>query len=318
MRKKPLGKTGIEVSELAFGGVEIGMPYGIGVKSQADMITESEAVQLLHTAIESGVNFFDTARLYGDSETIMGKAFHDRRGQVILETKCRQIRDTNGDLPDGATLKKIIKTSLLESLTALQTDYIDVYMLHQADLGILANDEIPEVFATLKAQGAIRSTGVSTYSVEETRKAIESGVWDVVQLPFNLMDQRQAALFDLAAEKGVGIVVRSVLLKGLLTSKGQQLHPALAEVENHIRRFDELVQTGFPNLSTLAIRFVASFPAVSALLVGIDNLNYLNQSLASINGPLLDADTMARAKALAYPNPKFLDLPHWDRMGWLN
>lgn len=318
MRKKPLGKTGMTVSELAFGGVEIGMPYGIGVKSQADMITEAEAIRLLHTAIESGVNFFDTARVYGASETIMGKAFRDRREQVILETKSRPIRDANGDLPDGATLKKIIKTSLLESLTALQTDYVDVFMLHQGDLGILENEEIARVFTDLKAQGAIRSMGVSTYMVEETQKAIETSIWDVVQLPFNLMDQRQAALFPAAAEKGVGIVIRSVLLKGLLTSKGQQLHPALADVENHIRRFDELVQGGFPNLSTLAIRFVASFPEVSSLLVGIDNQDYLDQSLAAVNGPHLNAETMAQAKMLAYPDPKFLDLPYWDRMGWLN
>ncbi len=98
-------------------------------------------------------------------------------------------------------------------------------MLHQADLGILENDEIPQIFAELRAEGMIRSTGVSTYSVEETQKAIETGVWNVIQLPFNLMDQRQAALFPAAAEKGVGIVVRSVLMKGLLTSKGQHLHP---------------------------------------------------------------------------------------------
>ena len=317
MRKKPLGKTGIAVSEIAFGGVEIGMPYGIGVQSEADMLSEKEAITLLHTALDSGINFFDTARMYGTSENIMGTAFRDRREQVIIGTKCRHLRDANGNLPDGATLKKIIKTSLLESLTALQTDYVDIFMLHQADLGILENDEISPIFADLKAQGAIRSTGVSTYSVEETQKAIETGAWDVIQLPFNLMDQRQAALFELAAEKGVGIVVRSVLMKGLLTSKGRQLHPALAEVENHIRRFDELIAGGFSDLSNLATQFALSFPEIASILVGIDKLAYLHQSLAAANGPRLDTEMMARAKALAYPEPQFLDLPYWDRMGWL-
>ncbi|MFC5409280.1 aldo/keto reductase [Larkinella bovis] len=317
MRKRVLGATGITVSELAFGGVEIGLPYGIGVKGAEDMLSETEAIQLLHAATDSGVTFFDTARLYGASETIMGKAFRDRRSQVVIGTKCRHLRDCNGELPDGDALKKIIKTSLLESLTALQTDYVDVFMLHQADLGILANEDLPRIFADLKAQGAIRSTGVSTYSVEETQKAIESGVWDVIQLPFNLMDQRQAALFAQAREKGVGIVIRSVLLKGLLTSKGQQLHPALVDVENHIRRFDELVQEPVPDLSTLAIRFALAFPEVSSILVGIDKLTYLHQALAAVNGPELSTETAERAKKLAYPDPAFLDLPHWDRMGWL-
>ncbi|GAB3328106.1 aldo/keto reductase [Larkinella ripae] len=317
MGKRALGHTGITVSELAFGGVEIGMPYGIGVNGKEDMLSEPDAIHLLHAAIDSGVNFFDTAPLYGTSETLMGKAFRDRRGQVIIETKCRPLRDANGELPDEATLKKIIKTSLLESLTALQTDYVDVFMLHQADLGILANDEIPPVFAGLKAQGAIRSTGVSTYSAEETAKAVETGVWDVVQCPFNLMDQRQAALFARANENGVGIVIRSVLMKGLLTSKGGHLHPALAEVETHIRRFEELVQEPVSDLSTLAIRFALAFPEVSAILVGIDKLEYLNRALAAVNGPELTPETVLRAQQLAYPDPQFLDLPHWDRMGWL-
>ncbi len=113
MKKRELGKTGIAVSELAFGGVEIGLPYGIGVKSAADMLSEDESIRLLHEATESGVNFFDTARLYGASETIMGKAFRDRREQVIIGTKCRQLRDGNGALPNGSDLKKLIKTSLL-------------------------------------------------------------------------------------------------------------------------------------------------------------------------------------------------------------
>ncbi|WP_128548173.1 aldo/keto reductase [Larkinella soli] len=317
MKKRDLGTTGIAVSELAFGGVEIGMPYGIGVNSEADMPTEPEAIRLLHAATEAGVNFFDTARLYGASETIMGKAFRDRRGQVVIETKCRHLRDPDGRLPDGATLKKRISTSLLESLTALETYYVDIFMLHQADLGILENEEIPAVFADLKAQGVIRSTGVSTYSVEETRKAIETGVWDVVQLPFNLMDQRQAALFALARENGVGIVIRSVLMKGLLTSRGRRLHPALAEVETHIRQFDELVLEPVPDLSTLAVRFALAFPEVSSILVGIDKPAYLHQALAAVNGPGLAPEIMSRARNLAYPDPQFLNLPHWDRMGWL-
>ncbi len=76
--------------------------------------------------------------------------------------------------------------------------------------------------------------------------------------------------------------------------------------------------TGFPDLSTLAVRFVATFPEVSSLLVGIDKSDYLHQSLAAVNGSYLDTENLVRAKDLAYPDPTFLNLPHWDRMGWLN
>ena len=89
MNKRTLGRTSLKVSEIAFGGVEIGMSYGIGVNSHNDMLSEKEAIRLLHEAADTGINFFDTARAYGKSEHIMGKAFADRRESVVISTKCR-------------------------------------------------------------------------------------------------------------------------------------------------------------------------------------------------------------------------------------
>lgn len=317
MIKRPLGKTGISVSEIAFGGVEIGIPYGIGIKSAADMLSENEAIQLLHTAIDSGINFFDTARMYGNSEKFMGKAFKKRREEVVISTKCRHLRDSEGNLPTGTKLKQLIENSLYESLEALQAEYVDVFMLHQADLGILENEQILTIFSKLKEKGLFRVAGVSTYTTEETKKAIEVGVWNMVQLPFNLMDQRQEVLFKLAAEKGVGIVIRSVLLKGLLSERGKGLHPALKEVENHIDGYNELLEGSANSLSTLATQFALSFPEVSAILVGIDRMEYLEKSLDAANGIYLDPEKLTRAKQLSFPDPGFLDLPYWDKMNWL-
>lgn len=317
MIKRTLGKTGIEVSEVAFGGVEIGVPYGIGIKTDADMLPETEAINLLHAAIDSGINFFDTARMYGNSERIMGLAFQNRRSEVVIGTKCRHIRDKNGALFTGSELKETIKTSLQESLEALRTDYVDLFMLHQADKEILENEEISDIFSELKREGRCRATGISTYSAEETEKAIISGTWDIIQLPFNLMDQRQEALFPLAAEKGVGIVVRSVLFKGLLSDRGKNLHPALLGVETHIKCYEELLQGTLYDLPTLATKFALSFPEVSAVLVGIDRLEYLNKTLGSADGKYLDNKKITRAKELQYPNPEFLNLPYWDKMNWL-
>ncbi len=317
MNKRALGKTGIQVSEIAFGGVEIGLPYGIGVTSKDDMLTEKEAIRLLHSAVEKGINFFDTARMYGNSETIMGKAFKDKRGDVIISSKCRHFRDGKGNLLSGNKIKDYIETSLKETLTALQTDYIDVYMLHQADMEILENSIIAKAFQELKSKGIIRATGVSTYNKDETQKAIESGMWDVIQLQFNLMDQTQESNFSLAAEKGVGIVVRSVLFKGILSEKGRNLHSALKDVETHINKYRSLLSNSVPDLPTLATKFALSFKQVSSVLVGIDRMEYLEKSLEAANGIYLDDDTLKKLKNLYYPNPEFLDLPKWDKLGWL-
>ena len=316
MQKRNLGNTGIWVSEIAFGGVEIGLPYGIGVNGKDDMITEEDAVVLLQTAVAKGFNFFDTARMYGVSENIMGKAFKQCRQDIVIATKCRHFRDAAGLLPSDREIRDLIHLSLRESLEALQTDYLDLYMLHQADMEILNCQVIADEMLRLKKSGVVRAIGVSTYNVKETRKAIEAEVWNVIQLPFNLMDQRQQTLFESAAKNGVGIVVRSVLLKGLLSTRGTGLHPALHEVEEHIKKYGRLLQHK-ESLPKTAVKFALSFPEVSSVLVGIDKESYLLESLDAADGHYMNKDRLQQARLLAYPDPAFLDLPYWDRMGWL-
>lgn len=317
MKKRFLGNTGIEVSEIAFGCVEIGMPYGIGVDSAKDMLPEHAAIGLLNTALDNGINFFDTARMYGVSEEIIGKAFKNRRNEIVICTKCRHLRNQYGELSKEGETGKIILDSFNESLNALQTDFVDVFMLHQVDNEILENKEIADVFAKLKKEGKIKATGISTYTVEETKKAIDLEIWDVIQLPFNLMDQRQASLFEEAKQKGVGIVVRSILLKGLLSDRGKNLHPALKDVENYIGKFDDLLHRTRLSLPELAIKFGLSYSEISSVLVGLDKMAYLKQTLKAANGIYLNEEELKRANDLSYPDPSFLNLPYWDKMNWL-
>ncbi len=317
MKKRALGNTGIDVSEIAFGGVEIGIPYGIGIKSASDMVTEKDAIKLLDAAVGLGINFFDTARLYGESEKIMGRAFKKKRDKVIINTKCEHFLDENGKIPGYRKLKNTVESSLNKSLKALQTDYVDVFMPHQSDIHLIENDEVIAVFTDLKKTGKIRVCGVSTYTVQETNSAIETGVWDVLQLPFNLLDQRQSASFTAAKQKGIGIIVRSVLMKGLLSGRGKNLHPELKKVENHIAGYDRLLEKTNFTLSELATKFALSFAGISSVLVGIDREEYLHQSIKVANGDYLNTEFLERAKKMALPHPDFLDLPYWDKMGWL-
>ncbi|WP_209329680.1 aldo/keto reductase [Lunatimonas salinarum] len=317
MRYVDLGSTGLRVSEIAFGGVEIGMPYGIGIRSEADMLQEREAVNLLNRSLEEGINFFDTARMYGDSERLMGIAFASKREQVVICSKCRHFRDQRGQLPATGELTRIIHQSAEESLCALRTDYLDLFMLHQADEEILQCEEIIEAFLALRDAGKVRSIGASTYSASESTLAIKSGVWQVVQLPFNILDQRQAAVFESAAKSNVGLVIRSVLLKGLLSDRGKGLPLPLERVERHIQKLADLAGTMDIDLPTLAIRFALSFEAVSSVLVGIDQEKYLLQAVGAAHKSQLDEEIFDAVKRLAFPDPEFINLPHWDRMGWL-
>lgn len=318
MKKRTLGRTKLTVSEIAFGGVEIGMPYGIGVLNEKDMLSKKEAIHLLHAAVDDGINFFDTARSYGHSENIMGEAFKALRERVIISTKCTHlIKEGEGSLPQANHLKKRIEDSLQDSLQALQTSYIDVFMLHNATMEILSNEEVASAFLKVKKTGIARAIGVSTYLPEETKLALDTGVWDVIQLPFNLLDQRQKSLFDLAMQKEVGIIVRSVLFKGLLSDRGKNLHPALSGVETHIGSYDKLIGANTGDLSTLAAKFVLSFKAVSSALIGMDRMKYLKKAVQIADGAYLNCEKLLQAEELSYPDPEFLNLHHWDKMGWL-
>ena len=312
MIKRKLGKSGIEVSELAFGCVSIGLPYGIGVNGKDDMPSEQESVALLRTAVDKGINFFDTARAYGTSEYLLGRAFKGIRDKVVICTKAGHFKST-----DDKGICDELNASFKESMKQLQTDHIDVFMSHNGTLELLSNDKIIDAYVKIKKSGVARAIGVSVYTVEESLAAINSGVWDLVQIPFNLMDQRHSVAFEAAQKKGVGIVVRSVLFKGILTDKGDNLHPALNSVEQHRNLYKQLLSDKVPTLSKLATKFVLSQNGVSSVLVGIDKMKYLDDAIDVIDGNYLDEITLAKAKKLAYPDPDFLDLPKWDRMGWL-
>ncbi|MEX2568868.1 MAG: aldo/keto reductase [Cyclobacteriaceae bacterium] len=316
MKQRTLGNTGISVSEIAFGGVEIGLPYGPGIHSEKDMLQEKEAVQLLQNALDQGVNFFDTARMYGNSEHLMGIAFSETRDKVILCSKCRHLRDASGQLPEPNHLAGMIRKSLEESLKALRTDYLDVWMLHQSDLEILQHETVCRVFQDIQSEGWARAIGASTYSVDESEAAIRSGIWQIVQLPFNLLDQRQTAVFGLAADQGVGVVVRSVLLRGMLSERGRNLQAPLAKIEAHIARYTELATNDQIDLPEYATRFVLAQPEVSTVLVGIDKQEYLDKAVETAAKPLISGPL--REGAIPFPDPEFIDIPYWDRMGWLD
>lgn len=317
MNYSRLGSTDIEVSEIAFGGVSIGLPYGIGVDSEVDMPTDQESVALVQQALDQGINFFDTARGYGKSEKLIGMALKDRREKAVICTKPSSFY-TDGQFMNAADIKAAINNSVNQSLEALQCDHIDVLMSHNGTLEVINNQEVVETFESLKKAGVIRAKGVSVYTVEQSIAAIDSGVWDVIQLPYNLMDQTQARVFVMAKARGVGIVVRSVLFKGILTEKGRTLHAELESVSKHRDRLcRELLDDG-EVLSDIATRFVLSQEGVSSVLIGIDKMEYLKKALAVAKSGRIPEVRLKRAKELAYPDTDFLDLPKWNKMGWLN
>jgi 1-deoxyxylulose-5-phosphate synthase len=308
-----LGRTGLRVSALALGTVELGLDYGIAVPGEYGRPAESEAIRLVHAALDAGITLIDTARAYGDSEALLGRALCGRREQVVLATKTRTQRE-DGVTPDAPDLRRIMEESLETSLRLLQTDYVDIWQVHNIDAELLVHcDVVAEVFDSARRSGKVRAVGGSTYGVEMPLAAIESGVFDMLQVTYSVLDQRLAdRVFPVAAERDVGILVRSILLKGALTGRGDYLPDRLAELRARSHAFRELVAASRLDAGPVqaAIAFGLAHPQIQSVLVGIRSERELREALGAV-AVRLPHDLLERLYALRLDDAELLNPATW-------
>lgn len=306
MKVRHLGRTGIAVSEIALGAVELGMDYGIHAAGAASRPNEKDAAWMLNRALDLGVNFIDTARAYGDSEAIIGRALKRRRSEFTLATKVQAADSLNG------SLKKAIRLSVERSLVALQTDIIDILQLHSAPLEVLRRGEAVEILKELQREGSIRFLGVTVYGQEAAMEAIQAGAYDCVQIAYNALDRESGQqVLAAAEERDIGIVVRSVLLKGALSYRYQHLPETLSELKSAVARVAAIADARSMSLPELAFRFVLRQPAVSTALVGASSVEELEAAIKfSSRGPLPD-EIVAEIEAVTLSRPEQLYPGNW-------
>ncbi len=303
MRYRPLGNTGIAVSEIGFGTWGIG-----GVTSGATSYgpqDDKASLAALDAALDSGINFFDTSNCYGDghSETLLGTAFRGRRDRAIIASKAGR-----EDYIWTASSPAHIRNSLDGTLARLGTDYLDVLQLHGPTLEDLRlNPGIIGVLGELKSEGRIRAYGISVNSPEEGIEAVNEFDFPVVQVNLNLVDQRaiQCGLIDLAATKKVGLIVRTPLCFGFLSGK-MDTDVSFPETDHRSRWSPAQIGTWIAASSMfveslesrdrqtkaqIALRFCLSFGPVSAVIPGILSADEARENAsASPLGPLTDSE----------------------------
>ena len=192
-----LGKTEIEVNKNGFGALPI------------QRVSEKEAIFLLRKAYDGGINFFDTARFYTDSEEKIGKAFVGMRDKIIIASK------TMAKNADG--FNKDLETSL----TNLQTDYIDLYQFHNPAFCPVPGDESGLYDAMTKAlqKGYIRHIGISNHQLKIAHQALDSGLFETLQFPFcYLSGEKDKELVDKCKELDMGFIAMKALSGGLITN----------------------------------------------------------------------------------------------------
>ncbi|MFD1260744.1 aldo/keto reductase [Entomomonas asaccharolytica] len=249
---RPLGSTGIKVSPIGLGTVKIGRDQGVKYPTQFTIPNDDEVKKLLRTARELGINTLDTAPAYGNSEQRLGELLTDREQWIIVSKAGEEF--INGSSSFDFSVAHII-SSIERSLKRLQTDYIDVLLIHSDgnDLSIVNNLELWDTLKELKQRGLIRSFGLSGKTVEGGIKALQHS--DCAMVTFNLKEQSEKAVLDYAAENNKGIFIKKALASGHVCANTDK----------------SPVEASFD--------LVFSQPAVSSAIVGTINLHHLKQNV---------------------------------------
>jgi aryl-alcohol dehydrogenase-like predicted oxidoreductase len=317
MHYRPLGRSGLSVSEIGFGAWGIGASAWVGA-------TEDESVRALHRAIELGVNLIDTARGYGDSERIVGRVLREHRGDpVYVATK---VPPKNGVWPAPGGIDPVeafpgehIRASLETSLRESGLDAFDVLQFHVWSDDWVGRGDWLETIQSLKQAGKIRLFGVSIndHQASNAVELVRSGQVDTVQVIYNIFDQSpEEELLPACAEHGVGVIVRVALDEGGLTG---QITPESTFPDGDFRnryfrddrraevsrRVDAIVADlgiGRDELAETALRYVLSAPQVSTVIPGMRTVRNVERNAAVSDGVSLPDE---RLKALA--------AHRWDR-----
>lgn len=293
MKRHRLGRTNLEVSELGLGTVELGLDYGLGA---AHRPTEADAAALLHFALDNDVTLIDTARAYGTAERIIGAALKDRRHEYVLVSKVQ---------PRAADIPALVD----ESLRNLQTDYIDVILLH------CGNDSPPdEAVAALERcrdSGKVRFIGASLYGPASALEAIQSNRHDCIEIAYNLLDRRpEDEVLNAAEQANIGVLARSVLLKGAFSARYQELPDSLASLKRCVEQLAAL-SGSIDALPEFAYRYVLGRTPPHTALIGTASIRELKLGIEyAARGPL-PAELLAAARSISVDDERWLNPGLW-------
>jgi aryl-alcohol dehydrogenase-like predicted oxidoreductase len=327
MKYRKLGKTGFEVSEVSLGTWQIGASWG--------SISEKDASTLLHAAIDNGINFFDTADVYGDgrSESLIAQVLAERREKVFVATKAG--RRLQPHTADGYNEKNL--TAFVErSLQNLKRETLDLVQLHCPPNDVYYRPETFEALDRLKRAGKILHYGVSVEKIEEAIKATEFPGVASVQIIFNIFRQRPKDLFfPLAQKRDVGILVRLPLASGLLGGKITKETQFAADDHRSFNRYGEQFDRGEtfsgvdldvaldavekvrqvmpPNvtMASFALRWILEFPEVSCVIPGARNAGQVLDNIKAAEIPALTSTQMSALERIYQDQIKDLVHQRW-------
>ena len=291
MRYRHLGDSDLYISEIGF-----------GCMSLARDAQQNKA--LIESAIDGGINFFDTADIYdhGQNEISVGEAIREHRQQIVLASKVGNQWRKDGSGLDWNPTKKHILEAIDKSLARLKTEYLDLYQLHGGTLEDPIDESI-EAFETLKQQGKIRYYGLSSIRPNVIREYIRRSGISSVMMQYSLLDRRpEETCLELLEEKNIGVLARGTVAKGLLINKPAENYLDYGKEEvSKMATVLKMIAGGSFSTAQIAIQYVLARQIVSAAVVGIRNTDQLNDALAAADSPRLGENNLLLLKNSLIP-----------------
>ena len=285
---RALGKTGLRVSTLGFGGSEVGY----------QAVAQKTVDKILNTALDAGINVIDTAECYADGESLIGKAIAHRRAEFVLMTKC-------GHAPLGSASERaagyatadwepaMLARSIERSLKNLRTDHIDVMQFHSPPLATLKNGRALQVLQKARERGQARFIGCSIDS-DDAVYAVESGAFDTLQISVSIADQEAIdRVLPKAAARGMGVIVKRPIANAAWRHGKQP--PGDWYTRPYWDRLQKLnydfLRRGIEDAVEVALRFTLGTAGVTTAIVGTTRVERIAQNIEHANaGPLPPAE----------------------------
>lgn len=275
------------------------MAYGLPREGAGSNVApaESDAAALVHHALALGITTFDTAPAYGESELRLGRALGARPGTRVW-TKVAA-----GDP----------RRSLEMSLERLRRPRVELLQWHNWTSAMSADESWTSAWRSLRGDARVERLGATTYGADDAVAAARSGLFDVVQCEFHLLNQGVVTALSESAQSGsIAIAVRSVLLQGALTDDGRAL-PDLSVLRDAVARARAAATAAGVGLTRLAMRAALEHHAISHVLVGIDRVEQIDEAWRIASGPPLGAEARAGIARLDLHGDSVCDPRKWPR-----
>ena len=309
MQYRMLGDTGLRISSISLGTAELGMDYGFRGATNGARPDPKEGIRLIHKALDAGINCLDTAPSYGNSEIVIGEALKQTSvtPTIVSKVLLPNISD------NGTTNSKEIPSSIESSLQSLGIETLDILLIHNTSVNALKSEEVRTALQDAKQQGKVRFIGASCYADDLPAEVLSYPDFRVMQVPFNLLDQKMAAgFFQAALTNGIGVFARSIYLRGVLTPQVNCLPERLLPLKAAAFKALEIAGDEVRGLSELALRFSLSFSGVSSVLIGVKNVSELESNLADAERGVLSAELLTQLRTVDLGVSPMVDTRTWQ------